>query len=73
MAKVLISDQYLEDIADAIRNKNNTVNTYMPSEMAAAILALSGSLPLADNCGWGIASQNSEYTFAGEETLFGGN
>ena len=77
MAKVLISDQYLEDIAEAIREQNNTNNTYTPAQMAAAILALStssgGDFLLADNCGWGIASDNSAYAIPDEETLFGGS
>lgn len=37
MAKVLITESTLEDIADAIRVKANTNRTYKPSEMAAAI------------------------------------
>lgn len=40
MAKVLISDQYLDDIADAIREKNNSENTYTPPQMAPAIRAI---------------------------------
>lgn len=40
MAKVALTEQYLEDIADAIRAKNETSNTYTPPEMAPAILAL---------------------------------
>lgn len=42
MTKVLITESYLEDIADAIRAKNGTQNTYKPSEMAGAIDAISG-------------------------------
>ncbi len=37
MAKVLITESTLEDIADAIRAKANTNRTYKPSEMAIAI------------------------------------
>ena len=37
MAKVLVSDQYLEDIADAIRGLRSTTATYTPAQMAAAI------------------------------------
>lgn len=37
MAKVLVSDQYLEDIADAIRELRSTTATYTPAQMAAAI------------------------------------
>ena len=40
MAKVALTEQYLEDIADALRAKSETSNTYTPAEMAPAILAL---------------------------------
>ena len=40
MAKVLITESTLEDIADAIRVKANTNRTYKPSEMAIAIYNL---------------------------------
>lgn len=43
MAKVLISDQYLTEIGNAIRAKNGTTNTYTPAQMASAINAISGS------------------------------
>ena len=41
MANVVINDPHLKDIADAIREKNGTSNTYAPNEMAAAITSLS--------------------------------
>lgn len=37
MTKVLLTEAYLEDIADAIRAKNGTQNTYTPEEMSEAI------------------------------------
>lgn len=40
MAKVTITEQYLEDIADAIRSKSSSSATYTPPQMAAAILAI---------------------------------
>ena len=40
MAKVLITESYLEDIADAIRYKNGLSTTYTPGNMAAAIRAI---------------------------------
>ena len=50
MAKVLISDQYLTNIANAIRNKNGSQNTYTPAQMASAITAISGgSTPVLQN------------------------
>ena len=35
-----MTDTYLSDIADAIRQKNGTSNTYKPGQMASGILAL---------------------------------
>lgn len=40
--KVLVSENNLTNIANAIRGKNGTTTTYKPSEMAAAITAISG-------------------------------
>ena len=40
MAKVLVTESYLSDIADAIRGKNGTSTTYKPGAMSAAIEAL---------------------------------
>lgn len=42
MSKVLVTESYLEDIADAIREKNSTQNTYTPAQMATAISNISG-------------------------------
>lgn len=41
MAIMIIDDKHLEDIAEAIRGKNGSTDTYKPREMAAAIEALS--------------------------------
>lgn len=41
--KVLITEQYLQDIADAIRIKLEVTTKYYPSEMAAAILQITGN------------------------------
>lgn len=40
MENVLVNEQYLKDVAEAIRAKNETDNTYTPGEMAAAISEL---------------------------------
>lgn len=42
MSKVFVTDTYLTDIGNAIREKNGETTTYKPSEMAAAIQAISG-------------------------------
>lgn len=43
-----VDRQALQDIADAIREKNGSSDTYTPSEMAEAILDLSGNINLQD-------------------------
>ena len=40
MSKVLVTEYSLESIADAIRAKNGTQNTYKPGQMAAAIATI---------------------------------
>lgn len=40
MTKVLVTEDYLGDIADAIRAKNGGSDTYTPGQMAGAIDAL---------------------------------
>lgn len=42
MAKVAITEQYLEDIADAIREKTGLSTLYKPADMASAISTISG-------------------------------
>lgn len=47
MAKVLITDTYLSDIAGAIRNKLDVQTTYTPPQMAGAIASIpTGSEPV---------------------------
>ena len=45
---VIVNQEYLQDIADAIRGKNGSIDTYTPAEMAAAIndLETGGSDPV---------------------------
>ena len=47
MGKVLVTEDYLEDIADSIRSKNGSQNTYTPGQMAQAILDIPDPLILA--------------------------
>lgn len=42
MALITTDSQHYHDIADAIREKNGTQNTYKPSQMAAAVRAIDG-------------------------------
>lgn len=43
MTKVLVTEDYLGDIADAIRAKNGSSDTYTPGQMAGAIANLPGA------------------------------
>ena len=53
MTQVLVTEQYLGDIADAIREKNGSQNEYTPAQMAAAVDALypepSGTIAITQN------------------------
>jgi hypothetical protein len=48
-AKVLITEEILQDIADAIRQKLGVETQYKPSEMAAAILTIGGNSEVSEN------------------------
>lgn len=45
MSKVLVTDTYLTDIANAIREKNGGTTTYRPGEMAEAITNIGAPTP----------------------------
>lgn len=49
MGNVLVNEQHLTDIADAIREKNGTEETYKPSEMATAITSIVSSEGISNN------------------------
>ena len=55
MSKVLVTESYLEDIAEAIRTKTGGTDTYTPGEMAAGVL----SIPAGG--GGGLLEQLSPY------------
>ena len=71
MANVIINDTNLTNIANAIRGKNGTTTTYKPSEMAAAITAISGggggsgvpaeALVLSGDCGYRFFKNDWEW------------
>lgn len=46
MAKVLVTQSYLTDIANAIRGKKNTNDIYYPEQMAGAITSIPGGTPV---------------------------
>ena len=55
MAKVIVTEQYLTDIADAIREKLGVSDTYTPAEMGPAIETITGG-------GGGGESDNGDRT-----------
>ena len=67
MTKLAITESYLEDIADAIRSKTGVSNaTYYPSEMADAIMTISGggitptgTISITENGTYNVASYAS--------------
>lgn len=63
MAKVLVNESSLTGIADAIRGKNGSTDTYKPSEMAAAITAISGGGPDIPDSAF-VISGECQYRFA---------
>lgn len=64
MSKALITEQYLSDIGDAIRNKNGLTTTYLPSEMASAISSIpSGGTTLAPIILRPDATKVASYTY----------
>ena len=58
MTKVLVTEQYLSDIADAIREKKGVETTYKPGQMADAIGTIHGD-PVLETL---TATQNNTYT-----------
>ena len=68
MANVLVNENSLSDIADAIRGKNGTNNTYKPSQMASAINSITtgGSSNIKFKTGtFTLDADASEYSLTG--------
>ena len=59
MPNVLVNDEYLSDIADAIRAKNGSSDTYTPGQMAGAIGDIEGG-------GGGGSAPSIEYIISPE-------
>lgn len=73
MAIVTINDSILNDIGDAIRGKNGSSNAYKPSEMAAAINAISaGDDTLLACCNKTITSYSSDAVTQVGDKIFSG-
>lgn len=69
MARVLINESNLENIADAIRGKNGTQNTYTPSQMAGAISAITTGLDIKKLTATVNADKTSVYTMITDPQL----
>jgi hypothetical protein len=69
MARVLINESNLTDIADAIRGKNGTQNTYTPSQMASAISAISAGMDIKKLTATVSADKTSSYTILTDPQL----
>ena len=69
MGTVLTNNQHYHDIADAIREKNGSTEEYRPSEMAEAILAITGGseYPVMD-----VPAEYLEYVQYARENLYSG-
>lgn len=62
MAKKLYEESDIQSIADAIREKNKTTNTYKVREMAVAIINIKGDTPT-------LQSKSVTYTSNGTATV----
>ena len=60
MAKVLVTDTNLTDIANAIREKNGATTSYKVDEMASAI----GSISTSGSSGGGLQEENVSVTLS---------
>ena len=60
MGNVLVRESSLQAIADAIREKNGSVNTYTPGEMADAVAAIAPVLLVK------VVTENGVYSAASE-------
>ena len=57
----MITESYLEDIADAIREKKGVLTTYYPSQMAEAISTIVGGTPVINSLN--VTPSTSQQTF----------
>ena len=70
MSKVLVNESSLTGIANAIRGKNGETTTYKPSEMAAAITAISGGGPDIPDSAFVISGNCNYWDYQGKWDSF---
>ena len=70
MSKVLVNESSLTGIANAIRGKNGETTTYKPSEMAAAITAISGGGPDIPDSAFVISGSCNYWDYLGKWDSF---
>ena len=69
MARVLVNESNLQNIANAIRSKNGLSDTYTPSQMAGAISAISTGLDIKKLTATVSADKTSTYTMITDPQL----
>lgn len=67
--KVIINESNLQNIADAIRAKNGSPDTYLPSQMATAISNISAGLDIKKLTATVTSDQTSTYTMLTDPQL----
>lgn len=74
--KVLLTESSLEDIADAIREKTGSSDTYTPAAMAAGIRSIEGGVTPSDSLAGNLAVAYRDLAYpvaAGTHCVYGGN
>ena len=70
MAKVLVTETYLENAGDAIRAKLGTNTTYLPSEFASAINGITTGVELSSSDeGKVVVEDDGDYVLAAQTSL----